>query len=68
MASKSFGLFVNSLQTADEESQVQLMYIIYDLLILHDSNVIVSGTLPVSPISNHGKSLRNLARSIGRTC
>jgi hypothetical protein len=49
MASKSFGLFVNSLQTADEESQVQLMYIIYDLLILHDSNVIVSGTLPVCP-------------------
>jgi hypothetical protein len=57
MASKSFGLFVNSLQTADEESQVQLIYIIYDLLILHDSNVIVSGTLPVCPPSNHENSL-----------
>jgi len=52
MASKSFGLFVNSLQTADEHLQVQIMYIIYDLLILHDSDVIVSGTLPVCPISD----------------
>jgi len=49
MASKSFGLFVNTLQTADEQLQVQIMYIIYDLLILHDNHVLVSGTLPVSP-------------------
>jgi condensin complex subunit 3 len=57
MASKSFGLFVNTLQSADEQLQVQIMYIIYDLLILHDNNALVSGTLPVCPFQNHGRLL-----------
>jgi hypothetical protein len=56
MASKSFGLFVNTLQTADEHLQVQIMYIIYDLLILHDNNVLVSGTLPVCPLPDRDAS------------
>jgi hypothetical protein len=69
MASKSFGLFVNTLQSADEQLQVQIMYIIYDLLILHDNNALVSGTLPVCPLPNNGSLLANdTARSIGWTC
>jgi condensin complex subunit 3 len=48
MASNSFGLFVQQLSAADDELRVQITYIIYDLLILHDNGQMVSGTLPVS--------------------
>lgn len=48
MASNSFGLFVQQLSAADDELRVQITYIIYDLLILHDNSQMVAGTLPVS--------------------
>jgi condensin complex subunit 3 len=50
MASNSFGLFVQQLSAADDELRVQITYIIYDLLILHDNGQMVSGTLPVSRV------------------
>jgi len=48
MASSSFGLFVQQLQASDDELRVQIVYIIYDLLILHDNNKLVAGTIDVS--------------------
>jgi condensin complex subunit 3 len=47
MASNSFGLFVQQLSAADDELRVQITYIIYDLLMLHDIGEMLSGTLPV---------------------
>jgi hypothetical protein len=68
MASNSFGLFVQQLSAADDELRVQITYIIYDLLILHDNGQMVSGTLPVSRLWQEEKDADTLkARSIGRT-
>jgi condensin complex subunit 3 len=40
-------LFVQQLSAADDELRVQITYIIYDLLMLHDIGEMLSGTLPV---------------------
>lgn len=49
MASNSFGLFVQQVSAADDELRVKVVQILYDLLMVHDIETLVSGTLPVSP-------------------
>ena len=47
MASNSFGLFVQQVSAADDELQVKVVKILFDLLTLHDIETLVAGTLPV---------------------
>lgn len=47
MASNSFGLFVQQVSQADDELRVKVVQILYDLLMVHDIETLVSGTLPV---------------------
>ena len=49
MASNSFGLFVQQVSAADDELQVKVVQILYDLLMVHDIETLVAGTLPVRP-------------------
>jgi condensin complex subunit 3 len=49
MAANSFGLFVQQISAADDELKVTVIRIIYDLLMVHDIETLVSGTLPVGP-------------------
>ena len=53
MASNSFGLFVQQVSAADDELQVKVVKILYDLLMVHDIETLVAGTLPVSCTSSY---------------
>ncbi|WVQ70731.1 hypothetical protein IAR50_000253 [Cryptococcus sp. DSM 104548] len=45
MAANSFGLFIQQLQTADDELKVQVCQIIFDLLMVHDIDTLISKTM-----------------------
>lgn len=47
MASNSFGLFVQQVSAADDELRIRVVQILYDLLVVHDIETLVAGTLPV---------------------
>ncbi|WWC72552.1 uncharacterized protein I206_106514 [Kwoniella pini CBS 10737] len=50
MAANSFGLFVQQLTTADDELQVKVCQVVFDLLMVHDINDLVSKTMPADKV------------------
>jgi hypothetical protein len=72
MAANSFGLFVQQISAADDELKVTVIRIIYDLLMVHDIETLVSGTLPVCPSQScktqREEELTGVARAVGRSC
>jgi hypothetical protein len=51
MASNSFALFVQQISHADDELQVKVVQIVYDLLMVHDIETLVAGVMPVRLLS-----------------
>ncbi|TYJ51732.1 hypothetical protein B9479_007684 [Cryptococcus floricola] len=45
MAANSFGLFIQQLQTADDELKVKVCQVIFDLLMVHDIDALISKTM-----------------------
>jgi condensin complex subunit 3 len=48
MAANSFGLFVQQLMAADDTLKFKLVQIVFDLLMVHDIELLVSKSMAVS--------------------
>lgn len=51
MAANSFGLFIQQLNSADDVLKVKVCQIIFDLLLVHDIDTLVSKTMVVGHLS-----------------
>ncbi|WVW80873.1 hypothetical protein I302_102863 [Kwoniella bestiolae CBS 10118] len=50
MATNSFGLFIQQLTAADDELKVKVCQVVFDLLMLHDINDLVSNTMAADKV------------------
>lgn len=61
MALKSFQLFLSQLQMAPEALKITVLHVVFDILMVHDSDFLGPGSINVSPdTSNNGRDITNL--------